>query len=90
MNTRWTWVLVLCGLGCSKGNSDAVGREAATRAQANAREGLEALVRLTNGLQTVLTSAAPAVISAPPVRVPDPARLAETKEERPATARRAQ
>ncbi len=63
MNTRWSWVLVLCGLGCSKGNNDAVGREAATHAQAHTREGLEALGRLTNGLQTTLTNAAPTVIS---------------------------
>lgn len=61
MNTRWTWALVLCALGCSRGNSDAVGREAATHAQAHVREGLEAVGRLTNGLRGVLEECAPTV-----------------------------
>lgn len=58
MNTRWSWALVLCGLGCSKGGGDAVAREAATRAQANVREGLGAVGRLTSGLQAALASSA--------------------------------
>jgi hypothetical protein len=62
MNTRWSWALVLCGLGCTKGGGDAVGREAATRAQAHVREGLEATGRLTHGLQAVLVAAAPTVV----------------------------
>jgi hypothetical protein len=58
MNTRWSWALVLCGLGCSKGGGDAVARDAATHAQAHVREGLGAIDRLTTGLQAVLTSSA--------------------------------
>jgi len=58
MNTRWSWALVLCGLGCSKGGGDAVARDAATRAQANVREGLGAVGRLTSGLQAALASSA--------------------------------
>jgi hypothetical protein len=63
MNTRCTWGLLLCGLGCSKGGDDAVAREAATRATAHVREGLAAADRLTTGLHAVLVSVAPNVAS---------------------------
>ena len=90
MNTRWSWALVLCGLGCSNGREDAVGREAATRARAHVREGLEAAGRLTNGLQTVLVVAAPTVVTA----IADPIdvarvsnRLRDLHDDRSATGR---
>lgn len=90
MNTRWTWALLLCALGCSRGNSDAVGREAATRAQAHVRESLEAVGRLNTGLLAVLVSSAPAV--APALAEPlDVARvrnrLRDLHDDRSATGR---
>ena len=90
MNTRWSWVLVLCGLGCSKGGGDAVGREAATHAEAHVREGLAAVGRLTDGLQAVLVGAAPTVAES--IAVPlDVARvrnrLRDLHDDRSATGR---
>lgn len=90
MNTRWSWALVLCGLGCSKGGDDAAAREAATRAQAHVREGLEATGRLNTGLLAVLTSAAPNVATS----ISDPVdvarvrnRLRDQHDDRSATGR---
>ena len=90
MNTRWSWVVVLCGLGCSKGGGDAVGRAAATRASAHVREGLGAVDRLTSGLQGVLAGAAPTVAAAlaPPLDVARVRnRLLDLHDDRSATGR---
>lgn len=90
MNTRWSLVLVMCGLGCSKGGGEAVGREAATQAQAHVREGLAAVGRLTNGLQAVLVDGAP-TIAATIVEPLDVARvrnrLRDLHDDRTATGR---
>jgi hypothetical protein len=90
MNTRWTWAMVVWALGCSKGPNDAAGRNAETRAKAHAREGLEAAGRLTTGLQAVLTSAAPGVVTS----ISDPIdvarvrnRLRDQHDDRSATGR---
>ena len=62
MNARPLVIAALL-LGCSNGR-EAVGREAAARATAHAREGIEAVGRLQGGLQTVLAGAAPTVAAA--------------------------
>lgn len=90
MNTRWVCALLLVGLGCSKAKSDAVGREAAARAQVHVREGLEAVGRLSNGLRGVLEECAPQL--APTLAEPlDVARvrnrLRDLHDDRSATGR---
>ncbi|MDB4929067.1 MAG: hypothetical protein JWM10_1551, partial [Myxococcaceae bacterium] len=75
MNTRWSWALLVWGLGCSKADNDAAGREAATRAQAHVREGLEATGRLTGGLQAVLASVTPTVVTS----IADPIDVARVR-----------
>lgn len=67
-----------------------MGREAATRARAHVREGLEATGRLTNGLQAVLLGAAPTVVTsiADPIDVARVRnRLRDLHDDRSATGR---